>query len=291
VLLTALLGVTAAAPAYAAEAARKEDGEWRKRFHEVYRLDEGQTVKFIPAPFIPEREKFVAPFHSGPGNFGGQVTFTWDDSKQGNARLDFNTLMGIPGTVTTAFTTCGALSVADYELEGDEAARGAAVDGDWIVRKSATREERMKAVADVLRERLKIAVSAVKKKEEREVLVARGAFRHAKLEGTRNADAVHFYSDKLDPDESGGGSGNLGRLLERFESLVRYRVINEAEPHAGRIVWTEHQSASNGSNPARVDQLMKNFQDQTGLELKFEVRPVELWVIRLGEEAPAKGGL
>jgi hypothetical protein len=199
--------------------------------------------------------------------------------------------MGVPGTATSAFSTCGGLSVADYELEGDAAARQVPVDGDWIIRKSATQEQRMKAVADVLRERLKIPVDAVKKTEEREVLVVRGKFSHTKLQGTRSDDSVHFYSDKLDPEEAGGGSGNLGRLLERFESLVRCRVINEAEPHTGRIVWTDHPSASNGSNPERVDQLMKNFQEQTGLELKFEVRPVKLWVIRVGEEPPAKEGL
>jgi hypothetical protein len=289
----AILMLAAAGPAYGADAeAQKKDGDWKKRFHAVYRLDEGQTVKFIPAPFIPEREKFVAALHSGPGSFGGQVTFTWDDSKQGDARLDFNTLMSTPGTVTTAFTTCGGLSVADYEFEGDEVAKQAAVDGDWIVRKSASQEQRMKAVADVLRARLKMPLSAVKKTEEREVLVVRGKFRHAKLEGTGSDDAVHLYSDKLDPEKnSDGGSGNLGRLLERFESLVRCRVINECQPHSGRIVWRDHQSASNGSSPARVDQLMKNFQEQTGLELKFEVRPVKLWVIRAGEEGPAKEGL
>src|SRR5688500_11369728 len=48
-------------------AADEAKPEWRKKFEEVYRLDDDEVVKFIPPPFIPERELYFRhEYRSGP---------------------------------------------------------------------------------------------------------------------------------------------------------------------------------------------------------------------------------
>src|SRR4051812_12137597 len=45
--------------------AHAQDGDWRARFNEVYRLNEGEVLKCIAPPFIPEREVYYRTDHRG----------------------------------------------------------------------------------------------------------------------------------------------------------------------------------------------------------------------------------
>ncbi len=289
-MLVATTACVVASTAYGDEDKSGNDGAWKKRIHEVYRLDDGETVKFIPAPFIPERRNYLRRFHSNPpaGDWG-QFTFAWDDKKQGDARLNFHSLSGGHGKVLSGFPDCGELSSTDYEYRGDVKEIDAAVHGDWIFRKSASREDRMKAVEEVIRKHVKVPVRAEKKKDVREVLVARGKLAHKKLKGTRNDDAIHFYTNELDREEGGGGgSATLSKLLVRLGEYTHYRVIDETQSSNEKVVWVNHMSAQTRRQPNWLDQMLKNLQDQTGLEFKFEKRDIELWVIRVGKAAEGK---
>lgn len=300
VLLVAVALVVAAVAAGHAAAARPEKaGDWRKRFREVYRLDEGEVVKFVPAPFIPERAQYLRNFvASDPEKFDGQFTFTWDDTKQGEARLVFQSLSGGRGTITSGFADCGELTSTEveFETEGNPRDNRRTMAGDWIFRKSASREDRIKAVENVVRAHAKVPVHAEKKTERRAVLVARGTFRHKKMKGTRDDDAVHFYTDELDAREgAGGGSGKLADFLVCFGNYTRSRVIDETKSTGVAVVWKNHNSASmHDRNRDWLDQLIRNVGDQTGLEFKFETRPVEFWLVSVGKvpgERPVNDGL
>jgi hypothetical protein len=282
--------ILAAVTAYGEEAKPGEDADWKKRFHEVYRLEEGETVKFVPAPFIPERANYLGRHVKDPVKFGGQFTFAWDETKRGDARLVYHSLASAPGKIIGGFANCGELPATEYEYHGDVKARDAALHGDWIFRKSASRDDRMKAVENVIRARVKVPVRAEKKKEQREVLVVTGKLEHKKMRGTRNHDSIHVYTDKLDSEEGAdGGRGQLHELLTLVGEYARHRVIDETESSRVNIAFTLHHSAAeHRGNAAWLDQMLKNLQDQTGLKFKFEQRAVELWVIRVGKDQDAK---
>jgi RNA polymerase sigma factor (sigma-70 family) len=48
-----------------AVAAQGREPEWVKKFHVAYQLKEGEYVKRVPSPFIPERRQFVSPRFPG----------------------------------------------------------------------------------------------------------------------------------------------------------------------------------------------------------------------------------
>jgi hypothetical protein len=295
-LLVAAAVLLAVAPAGGDDAKPGDDAE-KKRFREVYQLKEGEAVKFIPAPFMPGRGDYLNRSASDTLRLRGQLTCAWDDTKQGEDRLMRRSFSSGNGTITSAFADCGQLTSTEYELEGSDVDKQKPLDGDWIFRMSASREERMKAVEKIVAERAKVPVRAQKVKADREVLVARGKFQHKKLRGTLNDDAVHLYTNELDRQEgAGGGGGKLRDFLVRVGDYTRYRVIDETESSDEKVVWRNHNSAGiHNRNPDWLTQLLKNVQDQTGLEFKFEQRPVELWVIRVGKAAeekdPPKEGL
>ncbi|MHC4619502.1 MAG: M56 family metallopeptidase [Planctomycetota bacterium] len=58
---------------------RRRTGDWRKTFYEVYRLEEGQVLKRIAPPFIPEREDYYyEQSHGGVQEPPDFFTFHWD---------------------------------------------------------------------------------------------------------------------------------------------------------------------------------------------------------------------
>ena len=280
----------ATSTAHGGEDKPEGDAGWKKRFHEVYRLERGETVKFIPAPFIPERGEYAGGAAAGRFRTTGQYILLWDDTKQGQDRLARCSFASASGTVTSGFFGCGEFVGTDVEYEGPEAERRKPLEGDWIFRKSATREERLKAVEEIVRKHAKVRVRATKKKEERDVLVARGKLEHKKLAGTPDDDALHVYTNELDrEDGAGGGTSTLRQFLDHVGNCARHRVIDETKSSNVMVRWRNHRSAMvHKGNPNWLDQLVRNVQDQTGLQLKFERRPVELWVISVGQTAEGK---
>ena len=53
------------ANAPASDGTTSDEPAWLKKFHAAYQLDNGEYVKRVPAPFIPERRDFVRPRFPG----------------------------------------------------------------------------------------------------------------------------------------------------------------------------------------------------------------------------------
>jgi beta-lactamase regulating signal transducer with metallopeptidase domain len=257
---------------------------WRQRFNEVYRLEEGQVLKRIAPPFIPERKDYY--FDHNPDQAQAipdgprMMTFRWD------GKLDPEG-MGFGG-VRDLTEPLDLFGLQSYEYEGPEELLSLKLPGDWIVRTGTTIEKRMKALQQLLVEELGRQINFKKRTVERNVIVASGSFKFHPLSGTYNNNCLHLYSDKLDPDErSGGGTADsVAELLTEIGDNVEMPVIDETETHEEiRIPYRNYRSSSldrikNDIEKARkLDMLLANLTKQTELKFKVERRPAEIWFV------------
>ncbi|MHC4625225.1 MAG: M56 family metallopeptidase, partial [Planctomycetota bacterium] len=112
---------------------RRGTGDWRKAFYEVYRLEEGQVLKRIAPPFIPERaeyyrheERSQASAVPEPPDY---FTFHWD-GKLKPWGLGFTN-----GKAPLEAVLRHNLNMGRDTFEGPEELLEIQVPGDWIVRK------------------------------------------------------------------------------------------------------------------------------------------------------------
>ena len=256
---------------------------WRQRFDQVYRLDPKQVIKRISPPFIPERNDYY--FEHVPDQARAipdgprMMTFSWD------GKLDPNG--GGFGGVRDLTEPLDLFGLESYEYEGPEELLSLKLPGDWIVRTGTTIEERMRALQQLLAEELGRQINFEKRTVERNVIVASGSFKFHPLSGTYNDSCLHLYSDKLDPDSSGGGTADsVAELLTEIGDNVEMPVIDETETHEEiRIPHGNHNSCSLGriknenEKRRKLEMLLANITKQTELQFKVENRPAEIWFV------------
>ena len=163
------------------------------------------------------------------------------------------------------------------------------IPGDWIVREGASKEHLLKAFEQVVREYTNQLIQFEKIQVERDVIVARGKFRFKCLNGTYNRSWIHVYSDKLDPDERGGGGNySLDRFLTQrlAETQLKQHVVNLTESSDNvKAKWGCHMSSYLGKiapgpeRDVKLDQLLNNLSKQTSLTFTKELQKVSIWYI------------
>jgi hypothetical protein len=275
-----------AAACFAADETKANAGEapaWQGRFQEVYRLVDGENAKLIPTPFIPER----ADFHrqQRPNlSIAGQYRLRWAPGK------DFqHVTWDSEATVATALSVAG-LDVSD--LEGLRGVLDLDVPGDWVARAGAPRDailaDVQRALAKATDGRIRIEHARV----EKPVIVARGRWAFKRLpNAVRQSQKVHLFTDTLDAqDGAGGGSGSLAAMLKYIGHVADQKMIDETEPHMGKVTWKNNASAGKAARtPEARDQLLKNISDQTSLTFVTENRTVDVW--RVIDTTGKAGGL
>jgi RNA polymerase sigma factor (sigma-70 family) len=284
------LGGIGATVLAAADAAHRK--EWRRQFDAVYRLEPGEVVKFIPAPFIPGRGDYIrnaamhvpAPLATRdvPPSIamGGSLVLYWTaDGKLENRSFTFG---GV--NYTSHLAVC---DLASWEMEGDAdlRRRPPALEGDWIVRESAAREERLNAVQEILRRQLnKPALRIQKRQVVREVVVARGRLAFPP-EVAAGGNKIHATASEK-PGEGGWGSGPLAGLLDSIGDHIGRPVIDETESGGEQVSWTYDMSAPEAADAAaQFRRLLANVSRRTGLRLETERRAVTVYVLEDGEPA------
>jgi hypothetical protein len=273
-----------------------ENENWREKFNDVYKMDEGEALKRIAPPFIPERktyyfkeEKDQARYIAEPPTY---LCFHWTGSSFQKAGYGFIDSAGLSlhGILESV------LELKTYEYQIPKEAQAFHVTGDWMVDVTAELEPKLQKLCDIMRAADGPSLKFVQKEIERPVIVARGTYAYHPIDGAYNATWVHLFVDKLDKDEgSGGGSGDLGEFLETVGDRVAMPVIDEVqEPRPKTVSWGYH-SSSNFSKLAglvdgpkkteKIKKLLDAASKQTDLKLTIEQRKVSVWV---AEPTPRK---
>jgi hypothetical protein len=246
----------------------------------VYTLADGEVIKRVPPPYIPERDAYFNEFDPS-GNMRGPgdkciVTYTW------NGQAGFSTWrLGTP-TLQAVLGQCVGLPRYVLELPLKERLRP--VPGDWIIRPDSTPDQRMEQIGTILRTQTGWKNRFEKRQVEREVVVAQGRFAYAPLpgqpdDGDRDAgmpNLVHLYVDDLS-GERGAAIGDVRGFLTAAGELMETEVVDETEGRKATVLWRNHAGAMVA--PASADKLLEHVSTQTGLRFARERRMTWRWFI------------
>jgi Leucine-rich repeat (LRR) protein len=256
--------------------------EWRKRFEAVYRLEDGQILKRVSSPFIPERRDYYLNEHSSQAKLvprsPDRFTFHWP-GKLKNWGLAF-------ARTDIKSTLRGVLRLKSYEFEGPRELLDLNLPGDWIVRDEAPVAAKLAVLQEVLANELERKIRFEKRTVEHEVIVATGRFSFHPLAEARKQDAVHLYVDEL--SSSGGGTvDSVAELLQTIGNRANTYVVDRTEPSEGNnILYYLHRSSrplrQMESSPEKTEKLkvlLGNITKQTELQFELGSQPVEVWFV------------
>jgi Leucine-rich repeat (LRR) protein len=253
-----------------------------KKFQEVYRLEEGEVLRRIAPPFIPERADFYrledpsqAQAIPEPPDY---FIFRWDGVLGGPG-------MGFMGSSVTLSNVLHFWNLLErYEYEGPKELLEMSVPGDWIVRKNADRKEVLRTLERILEKDLRRKIRFTEREVEREVTVVRGKYEFHPIPGSKvDWESVHIYVETLDRDEgAGGGSGDLAEFLRWVGSRLNRCVINETDSYSTKMQWRNNMDSIRGGiqdDPAKIAKVFENLARQTSLDFKTERRKVKVWFV------------
>jgi len=228
----------------------KDKAVCEERFREIYRLREGQVLRHIPPSLAEARIKIdqlsrslrqleregsqimpsvAAGERERKSNEAHFTMLRWDGEViiVGESRPVF----GKDGvSLGTAFERIIGMSAFEYNIPDNLLA--IKIPGDWIVKKGSSKEQQLRAFETIVQDHTERQIRFEKRPIERDVIVARGKFRFKPLTGTYDDSWIHVYSDKLDPDErGGGGTYSLDRFLTQrlAETQLKQHVVNLTE--------------------------------------------------------------
>jgi hypothetical protein len=259
---------------------------WREKFDAVYTLADGQFVKRIPPPWIPERDYFykteyasqAAAMPDGPS----YITFRLINGKLQRGGMGFSGTNNFRRPLSSVAQSVGGLR--PYQMELDSSASQLDLSGDYIVREPATQKQKLDDLAKIISEMTSKKYQFVEQKRQRDVVLVTGTYTFTPKADAPDKTAVHLYGDSYDPDgrESNYGTTSVQNLLDIAGQLRNVPVINEANvAAAGTVKMHIHQSAYNsGANgTASLEKLLANLADQTGLKFDRVQREMPVWTL------------
>jgi len=221
-----------------------EFATWRQRFNKVYFLEDGQVLKRIAPPFIPERKDYYKEEESSqashierPPDF---FTFHWDGELK-------NWGMGFGSGKRPLKSVLGSnLSMNQNSYEGPEELLDIEVPGDWIVRKDASEEQKLKALEEILAKEIDRKIRFEKRTVERKAIIATGSFKYHRLPVAQDDRYILMFSgDFVNEDGGGGGTADsVHKFLEAIGNRVNTPVIDRTESSEQiRIPYRHYRSA------------------------------------------------
>jgi hypothetical protein len=235
-------------------------------------------MKFIPAPFSPERGEYVRTLQDADDPLSGSLVMALsDDGKRTEMRYTVITEDDEQQSVSSHLEACG---LARWEIEDD--LRTLTLRGDWVVRIGANRDEKVKALQEILRRHLNRPALRIQKKHvQREMVFARGRLALAP-DVRANEDTVYITAGER-RGETYWASGHLGALFGNLEKYVGRPVIDETESGGQQASFKVDASAIDaGKDPAKARKLLADLSRQTGLRLELERRPVTVYSLQGG---------
>ncbi len=267
------------------EADTQQTRAWEQRFHELYRLEEGEVLRRVAPPFIAERMDYYRNEHQyqaeaiprGPDH----MSFHWNGALR-NWGMGFGqqeSLSGVLGTV---------LRLKRFEYDGPEELLGLELPGDWIVRDELPQEVKLHALEELIAREVGRKIRFEKRSVNRQVIIATGRFKFHPPTETYESTSVHMYADEVDPDEGAGGgtADSLAEFLQRVGNRINMPVIDRTEADQEmRIPYRHHRSSrvhretDEQERTRKLRLLLDHLTEQTDLRFKMETQLVEVWFV------------
>jgi hypothetical protein len=264
------------------EAARPapEDKKAREAFLETYRLAPGQNLKLIPPPRPEGLHAWAGKnaWRVGPRDDLRAIAFGWRDPDQLKPRSVI--IGGSDGWVVRELPDLMRMDIGPLEIEGDADLLKMRVRGDWVAREGVPAEQLITPLEAILQRALRQRIALAIRRIERDVVVARGRYRHSPLPGHVEGK-IEVYAREFDPTgNSISGTGSFPRFLESVGEWIGRSVVNEVESSPKHIVWHHNERDPSTEQTRREDRdeamVLKHLQEQTGLTFTREKRPMRI---------------
>jgi hypothetical protein len=248
----------------------------------VYQLNGREVIKRVPPPYPSERIQLSLRHAYGNKlpdvdlSRHGTTVFNWVEP----ANLKF---WSFTQSVSNPRSILTLADIHRYQLEMPGELGRQSIPGDWIVRKSATAEERLRAVEALLL-KLPRPVRLERRKVERDAIVIRGIYEFHPIPGMNPphniqfgaGDLLHPWSELLG---AGGGAGTLKDLFDGLADRTNHYVFDETLDGNRRIQWSNHldDTVREDDQDEGRDSLLQNLALQTSLRFTIERRTVDVW--------------
>jgi hypothetical protein len=270
---------------------------WRSRFDAVYSLAEGELLRWVRTPFIPERRYYAQELHYYGGTDNPPpplyLSFRWDGTLRNWA---------------VAMHECGVGSVLTelglrrYEIDGPKELFQLRLGGDWIVRTGTPVEPGLRELEKILARELGRQIRFVRQQVQREVIVVRGRYERRYLEGHEGTDRIYLFAgDAPGGPMSAGGRGRIAEILDVLGDRFNLPIVREAQGLAeGPFFYQAFLPARSVRKPGSKESVpvpgdekklasaLVNLTRQTSLEFSCETRPFDTWFIT-ESAAPNRG--
>ena len=262
----------------------QDDQRALEEFLEAYRLAPGQVLRRVPSP---RPEGFRAWWKSKypkrgnqPDRFGAMV-FRWRDPD----RLEnWGSTTGEGYSLRQLLRYLEA-NIYEAEIDGDRELLETIVTGDWVYRDGVEAERKVRALEAIIQRVLRLRISLAFRRVERDVVVARGKYRHSPLEG-RGKDVIEIYGKQVIPGGggAGGGTGDFADFLKWVGEWIGQPVVSEVEAApGGRVTWHYNARSPFTEQMRREDHdealVLRHLEEQTGLTFTRERKPIRILLI------------
>lgn len=253
-----------------------------RKFHEIYRLDEGEVLKLIKPPFVLGRQEYLQTMtddyaHALQQGGGFQIGFRWDGEPRVYSAYSGRDLWSVLRLV---------LDIPVYDFNVPREIKVNLPRGDWIVRAEVPIAEQLRALEEILQAELHRPIRFERRTAEREVIVVRGRYEFKPHPSGDYPDYIPVTSEgKITKSATIKTADSLPEFLRYLENSLEIKVVDETEPmekttiryrrSGGRIGWTRDQD----SKDEQLNTLLDNLAKTTSLQFKVERRPAEIWVV------------
>ena len=250
---------------------RGPDPELAKEFHDIYRLDEQELIKFIKPPFVLGRQEYLltTPRYSSfalqhPGHHYG---FRWDNELKMYSSFTARQLSWVLYFV---------LGIPEYDFNLPKELK---VDllGDWIVRAGLPVAQQLKALEEIIYAETNRAIHFEKRTVEREVIIASGRYEFKPHPSGNYSNYIPLWDGRIQTSEYTVDS--LEGLFGNIEFQIKMKIVDETEPAENetiRFQWVERDPEPTGD---KLSVLLDDLAKTTSLQFKVERRPAQIWFV------------
>ncbi len=261
--------------------------DWRKSFERTYRLEEGEVVKLVRPPFMPEHQDYMIDMCLDSGGLDTLLVnawyicggFRWDDQLQRGCWYGGKRLPRIRSVLNWV------LGIPDYDfVVPDELRETPLPKGDWVVRGGCSVEEKLKALEEIIQAEMHRSIRFEKRTVERDTIVVTGRYAFTPLPG-RDPDRLCLLIHD-DRSLETGEANSLAELFDKLADGINVAIDNRTEPtQAGKIRCLQGDDVMDSFHEQAIDKekdlptLLDNLARQTGLQFKVEKQPAEVWFV------------
>ncbi|HEV8607487.1 MAG TPA: sigma-70 family RNA polymerase sigma factor [Tepidisphaeraceae bacterium] len=249
--------------------APKPSPDWRTRFDKAYALADGQALKFVSAPFPPERQYALDGVDPQRNlidrNQRGMAVFMFDGKQ-----VAWNRWTGQKPSIANILRF--VVGIPRYHFQLDDADSQRLFVGDWVIRPDATPEQLTADLAGILKQ-MGWPIKFEKQEVERELFVATGSYTPRK-DVPPDDRFVHVYLDQK-KTPLGANAGNVHGFLVSIGELMNHEIIDETKTPKESIFWRNYLPGDISDKYA--DDLLDNITIETSLSYRREKRQTILW--------------